>query len=90
MGVNFSLQQVSWYSEEVMKTYSYRLVPTPWLDDKHTIFGRATGGFDVIHSIESVRTDLNTDKPEEDISKYLCQKYLALRFRQANEIRQKF
>lgn len=42
-------------------------VPTPWLDDKHTIFGRATGGFDVIHSIENTRTNKNTDKPDHDI-----------------------
>ncbi|KAJ2722248.1 Peptidyl-prolyl cis-trans isomerase cyp15 [Coemansia sp. Benny D115] len=39
----------------------------PWLDDKHTIFGRATGGADVIHSIESSKTDKN-DKPFEDVS----------------------
>ncbi|PWN32820.1 uncharacterized protein FA14DRAFT_149530 [Meira miltonrushii] len=43
-------------------------VPTPWLDDKHTIFGRASGGFDVIHSIENAPTNRNTDKPLEDIS----------------------
>ncbi|OAA48640.1 cyclophilin-type peptidyl-prolyl cis-trans isomerase [Metarhizium rileyi] len=38
---------------------------TPWLDGKHTIFGRATQGFDVIQNIESVRT--YKEKPEEDI-----------------------
>ncbi|KAG6007841.1 hypothetical protein E4U21_005427 [Claviceps maximensis] len=38
---------------------------TPWLDGKHTIFGRATQGFDVIQKIESVRT--YKEKPEEDI-----------------------
>lgn len=27
-------------------------VPTPWLDDKHTVFGHATGGLEVIHQIE--------------------------------------
>ncbi|UZJ56738.1 hypothetical protein CBS101457_006058 [Exobasidium rhododendri] len=42
-------------------------VPTPWLDDKHTVFGRATGGFDVIHSIENARTERSSDKPEQDI-----------------------
>ncbi|GAA5871767.1 hypothetical protein JCM8547_008137 [Rhodosporidiobolus lusitaniae] len=41
-------------------------VPCPWLDNKHTIFGRATSGFEVIHAIENVRTD-KTDKPFEDI-----------------------
>ncbi|KAG9253270.1 cyclophilin-type peptidyl-prolyl cis-trans isomerase [Emericellopsis atlantica] len=38
---------------------------TPWLDGKHTIFGRATQGLDVIHKIENART--YKDKPEEDI-----------------------
>ncbi|ORY51823.1 hypothetical protein BCR33DRAFT_752713 [Rhizoclosmatium globosum] len=41
-------------------------VPTPWLDNKHTVFGRATGGMDVVHRIEKARTDKN-EKPHEDI-----------------------
>ncbi|KAJ2391672.1 Peptidyl-prolyl cis-trans isomerase cyp15, partial [Coemansia sp. RSA 2559] len=39
----------------------------PWLDDKHTIFGRVVAGSDVIHLIESAKTD-KRDKPLEDIS----------------------
>ncbi|KAK4143279.1 peptidyl-prolyl cis-trans isomerase cyp15 [Dichotomopilus funicola] len=38
---------------------------TPWLDNKHTIFGRAVQGLDVIHRIESVKT--YKEKPAEDI-----------------------
>ncbi|PHH91212.1 hypothetical protein CDD83_1318 [Cordyceps sp. RAO-2017] len=38
---------------------------TPWLDGKHTIFGRATQGFDIIQRIEGVRT--HKEKPEEDV-----------------------
>ncbi|KAJ9105420.1 hypothetical protein QFC21_001791 [Naganishia friedmannii] len=41
-------------------------VPCPWLDNKHTVFGRATSGLDVIHAIEDTRVD-KTDKPYEDI-----------------------
>ncbi|KAG0238919.1 hypothetical protein BGW42_000080 [Actinomortierella wolfii] len=41
-------------------------VPTPWLDNKHTVFGRAITGMDVIHNIENVKTDRN-DKPYEEI-----------------------
>ncbi|KAK4128250.1 hypothetical protein N657DRAFT_563161 [Parathielavia appendiculata] len=38
---------------------------TPWLDNKHTIFGRAVRGLDVIHRIENVKT--YKEKPVEDI-----------------------
>lgn len=36
----------------------------PWLDDKHTVFGRATSGIDVIQSIEQLEVD-RFDKPLE-------------------------
>ncbi len=37
----------------------------PWLDGKHTIFGRAVQGLDVVHRIENVK--VYKEKPEEDI-----------------------
>lgn len=39
---------------------------TPWLDKKHTIFGRVLSGLEVIHTIENVKTS-KSDKPYEDI-----------------------
>ncbi|KAF5385705.1 hypothetical protein D9757_005503 [Collybiopsis confluens] len=39
---------------------------TPWLDKKHTIFGRVHGGLEVVHAIENVKTN-KADKPYEDI-----------------------
>ncbi|TDL23225.1 hypothetical protein BD410DRAFT_787555 [Rickenella mellea] len=39
---------------------------TPWLDKKHTIFGRVLTGLEVVHAIENVRTNKG-DKPYEDI-----------------------
>lgn len=39
---------------------------TPWLDNKHTIFGRVLSGLEVVHAIENVRTN-KLDKPFEDI-----------------------
>ncbi|OLL22861.1 Peptidyl-prolyl cis-trans isomerase cyp15 [Neolecta irregularis DAH-3] len=39
---------------------------TNWLDGKHTIFGRATGGLDVISRIERLKTD-KLDRPEDPV-----------------------
>ena len=36
-----------------------------WLDGKHTVFGRAVQGLDVVHRIENTR--VWKEKPEEDI-----------------------
>jgi cyclophilin family peptidyl-prolyl cis-trans isomerase len=38
----------------------------PWLDGKHTVFGRVTEGLDVVDKIESAKTD-HRDKPKNDI-----------------------
>ena len=36
----------------------------PWLDGKHTVFGKVTGGMETVDSIEKTDTDAN-DKPRE-------------------------
>jgi peptidyl-prolyl cis-trans isomerase B (cyclophilin B) len=38
----------------------------PWLDGKHTVFGRVTDGMDVIDTISALETDAR-DKPHEDV-----------------------
>ncbi|OMH79034.1 Peptidyl-prolyl cis-trans isomerase cyp15 [Zancudomyces culisetae] len=42
-------------------------VPTPWLDNKHTIFGRAVSGLDVITKIEHLKVD-KLDRPFKEVS----------------------
>ena len=42
------------------------LVPTPWLDGKHAIFGKVTGGMDVVEAIGKAQTGMG-DRPAEDV-----------------------
>ena len=37
----------------------------PWLDGKHTVFGRVTNGMEAVDAIEQLETDAR-DKPRED------------------------
>jgi peptidyl-prolyl cis-trans isomerase B (cyclophilin B) len=38
----------------------------PWLDGKHTVFGRVTDGMDVVDTIEKVQTGA-ADRPVDDV-----------------------
>lgn len=42
------------------------LVPTPWLDGHHAIFGKIVEGMDIVHKIGSTPTDFQ-DRPLEDV-----------------------
>jgi peptidyl-prolyl cis-trans isomerase-like 1 len=42
------------------------LAPTPWLDGKHTIFGRVKSGLQVVKKLGLVKTD-KEDRPVEEV-----------------------
>ncbi len=42
------------------------LAPTPWLDGKHTVFGRVCSGMGVIKRLGNVQTDA-TDRPTTEV-----------------------
>lgn len=54
------------------------LAPTPWLDGKHTIFGRISDGMHIIQRIGSIPTNSSTDKPLSDIFIYKAYPQLVL------------
>ncbi|WP_394190537.1 peptidylprolyl isomerase [Paenisporosarcina quisquiliarum] len=53
------------YPEEIIEAYS-TTGGTPWLDNKHTVFGQVIEGLEVIDKMAAVQKN-GSDKPLEDI-----------------------
>lgn len=58
------LKQGGW-PEEIVDAYAER-GGTPWLDQKHTVFGQVIEGLDVLEAIADVKVGAQ-DKPVEDV-----------------------
>lgn len=54
------------FSAEIIDAYKER-GGTPWLDNKHTVFGHLVAGEDVAQAIQNVERDA-ADKPLEDVT----------------------
>lgn len=53
------------WPEEIVEEYA-KIGGTPWLDHRHTVFGRVVEGMDVVLKIEGVKRN-GQDRPLEDV-----------------------
>ena len=54
------------YPAEIIEAYKAQ-GGTPWLDQRHTVFGHVIEGFDIVENIADVKTGAQ-DRPEEELT----------------------
>lgn len=59
------MQDLPQYAEDAIEAYA-TMGGTPWLDQRHTVFGQVTEGMEIVQAIEAVATD-SQDKPLEEV-----------------------
>jgi peptidyl-prolyl isomerase H (cyclophilin H) len=47
-------------------------VPTPFLNNKHVVFGKVIEGYEVVQKIENTRVSQPENKPNQDVTVSQC------------------